>query len=313
MDAPVSPFVSVVIAFLNEEQFLSEAVDSVLKQDYQHWELLLVDDGSTDHSTAIAKRYAEQRPGKIIYCDHEGHLNKGLSASRNRGIQAGTGSLIALLDADDVWRPGKLANQVAIFQAHQDVAMIAEASLYWYSWNDQAKEDVLIAVGAPAGIVYQPTELSALLYPLGAGAAPCPSGLMVKRHACLRAGGFEESFTKKYQLYEDQAFLSKIYLREKVYVSSACNNLYRQRHGSIVQAVKAQGQYDSVRRYFLEWLTAYLSVNELPDPWINNLVANAIFPYKHSAIDDSTAFSFKKRLTASIKTGVRKIFRLGNK
>ncbi len=106
--------VSVVISFLNEENFLTEAIDSVIKQDYPCWELLLVDDGSTDKSTGIAKIYAAQNPDKIKYLEHEGHLNKGLSASRNMGINQAKGELVALLDADDVWLPNKLSHQVAI-------------------------------------------------------------------------------------------------------------------------------------------------------------------------------------------------------
>ena len=59
--------VSVIIAFLNEEQFLAEAIESVIDQQYDNWELILVDDGSSDNSTSIAKRYVELFNGKIIY------------------------------------------------------------------------------------------------------------------------------------------------------------------------------------------------------------------------------------------------------
>src|SRR5260221_1467443 len=101
------PLVSVIIAFLNEQRFLEEAIKSVLEQDYKHWELLLVDDGSTDPSTGIALKYADTFPNKIIYCEHADHINKGLSASRNHGIRRARGSLVAFLDADDVWLPAK--------------------------------------------------------------------------------------------------------------------------------------------------------------------------------------------------------------
>lgn len=300
-----SPLVSVVIAFFNEERFLAEAIESVLNQEYQDWQLLLADDGSTDQSTAIAKRYAEQFPDKIIYCEHEGHVNKGVCASRNYGIEQGRGQFIALLDADDVWRPEKLSNQVRIFQKHRDVSMIVEASLYWYSWKDSMEKDVLIPVGAPANRVYQPTELSALLYPLGSGAAPCPSGLMLKKQAWQAVGGFEESFTKQYQLYEDQAFLSKVYLKEKVYVSDTCNNLYRQRLGSCVQSVKEQGQYLHVRRHFLEWLVRYIRVEKPAHVGLNTLLAKALFPYRHPFRYKLANFSSAqviKKLLARVKS-----------
>ncbi|MGY2134538.1 glycosyltransferase family 2 protein [Hymenobacter sp. HD11105] len=279
MSLPAFPLVTVVIAFLNEERFLAEAVESVLQQTYAHWELILVDDGSTDQSTGLAQRYAQRRRDQIRYCEHEGHVNRGLSASRNEGIRRGRGQLIALLDADDAWLADKLTQQVALFHQHPGIAMVAEASRYWYSWQPGAPADVMIPVGAPAGRVYPPRELLFLLYPLGAGAAPCPSGLMLERQALLAAGGFEESFTQHYQLYEDQAFLHKIYVREKVYVSASCGNYYRQRPGSIVQTVTQNGQYHVVRRYFLEWFAAYLRREGLGVAHVEALLARALVPY----------------------------------
>lgn len=276
-----SPLVSVIIAFLNEEKFLTEAVESVLAQDYLNWELLLVDDGSTDKSTAIAKDYEAKYPGKISYCEHEGHSNRGLSASRNHGIAQAKGELVAFLDADDVWLPNKLANQVSIFQRHPQVGMVAEASDYWYSWNKPDADNVLIPVGAPQNKVYQPKELLYHLYPLGNGAAPCPSGLMLTKEAIHRVGGFEEHFKGKYQLYEDQGFLNKVYLKENVYISAACHNLYRQRAGSIVQWVHADGHYHHVRQYFLKWFDEYLQQEQVEDSGIQNLMKKALHPYRH--------------------------------
>jgi glycosyltransferase involved in cell wall biosynthesis len=271
--------ISVIIPFLNEEDFLTEAIESVRQQVYPHWQLLLVDDGSTDQSTAIAKHYAANSGGQIIYCEHANHANKGLSASRNYGIRQCSGSLIALLDADDVWQPGKLAQQVAIFQEHPAIALVAEASRYWYSWQQPHAADTLITIGAPANRVYQPPELMGWLYPLGPGAAPCPSGLLFKKQAWQAVGGFEESFKGIYQLYEDQSFLSKIYLTQPIYISGACHNWYRQRRGSITQSVKAKGHYHNARRFFLEWLAAYSLTQSLSTPHLQQLLAKALRPY----------------------------------
>ena len=296
-----SALISVVIAFLNEEQFLAEAIESVRQQVYPNWQLLLVDDGSTDQSTAIAKRYAAGSGGQIIYCEHAGHANKGLSASRNHGIEQSRGELVALLDADDVWQPAKLAHQAAIFGEDLAIAMVAEASCYWFSWQTADATDILTPVGAPADRAYQPTELTGLLYPLGEGAAPCPSGLLFKKQAWQAVGGFEESFTKSYQLYEDQAFLSKMYLTQSVYVSGACHNWYRQRRGSIMQSVKEQGHYHQVRRYFLEWLAAYSRTSQLDTPLTRALLAKALQPYhapmRHRLLTFSSVLFFKKLAT----------------
>jgi hypothetical protein len=153
-----------------------------------------------------------------------------------------------------------------------------------------------VLVGAPGGRAYQPTELLYLLYPLVPTPAPCPSGLMLTKQAILNAGGFEESFTKKYQLYEDQAFLCKIYLAEQVYISAACNNRYRQRDGSCVQSVKEAGQYHEARRFFLNWFEAYLRERNITDSKLTKLLAKSIMLNKVSGLYAKGKSSLKKVL-----------------
>ncbi|HUG86498.1 MAG TPA: glycosyltransferase, partial [Euzebya sp.] len=97
-----APLVSVVVPFYNDGQFLEDAIDSVRAQAFEEWELLLVDDGSTDGSTRVARRAAADHSGRIRYLDHPGHANRGAPASRNRGIAMARGSYVAFLDADDV-------------------------------------------------------------------------------------------------------------------------------------------------------------------------------------------------------------------
>jgi glycosyltransferase involved in cell wall biosynthesis len=285
-----NPLVSVIIPFYNEERFLEDTIKSVLQQTYPHWEIILIDDGSSDGSTALAKRYAADHPGNIIYTEHEGHVNKGLSATRNQGISKARGELTALLDADDIWLPEKLQKQVAIFQQHPEVALLCESSLYWYSWDYHLYHDVEISVGAPANRTYAPPQLSLLLYPLGTGAAPCPSGLMIKTETLRRLGGFEASFTGPNQMYEDQPFLAKFYLNETVYVSAQCNNMYRQRHGSLVQAVKANGKYYEVRHFFLQWLQRYMQAHNIQNNDVNALLEKALHRYKYPRLYKAVDF-----------------------
>src|SRR5207248_3034632 len=108
------PLVSVVLIFYNAQAFLDETVQSVFAQKYKNWELILVDDGSTDGSTDIARRFADDNPERVRCLEHPSHTNCGASASRNLGVREARGQLIALLDADDVWLPHKLAQQVQI-------------------------------------------------------------------------------------------------------------------------------------------------------------------------------------------------------
>lgn len=272
--------VSVITAFYNEEQFITETIESVIRQKYTHWELILIDDGSSDGSTAIAKKYAEQYKGKIIYTDHANHVNKGLSASRNHGISIAKGTLLGLLDADDVWLPGKLKSQIALFNKYPEVAMVCEASTYWYSWRNKRASDIRIQVGQKQDKIFYPGELLECLYPLSPGYAPCPSGIMIRKEIAEKHGCFEAHFTGKYQLYEDQAFLHKIYLNENVYISSASNNKYRQRVGSLVQAIRSEGNYDVVRKYFLEWLYQYIHDNGFVNDKTSFLLKKAFRRYE---------------------------------
>ena len=132
---PPRPQVSVVVPFWNASTFLEEAIASVLAQTFESWELLLVDDGSSDGSTEIAKGHAERLPGRIRYLEHEGHANRGVAASRNFGVRHATGQYIAFLDADDVWFPNKLARQTVILESEPGAAMVCGPSEFWYGWT----------------------------------------------------------------------------------------------------------------------------------------------------------------------------------
>ncbi len=104
------PLVSVIIPNYNHARYLPQAIDSVLAQDYPHYEIIVVDDGSTDDSRPVAGRYR----GRIRYIWQE---NRGLSAARNTGLKAARGDMIGLLDADDMYEPNFLSTLVSILQA----------------------------------------------------------------------------------------------------------------------------------------------------------------------------------------------------
>jgi glycosyltransferase involved in cell wall biosynthesis len=277
MSSKTQPLVSIVLCFYNEERFLEEAIASVLAQDYPHWQLILVDDGSSDRSTELAKEYSRRHYQKIQYVCHPGHCNEGLSASRNLGITKAIGEFVAFIDADDVWYDNKLSAQLKVFERTPDATVLLEASLYWKSWASEKEQDEIICVGAPEGL-YKSPELMMRLYPLGSGSAPCPSGIIVRK-AVLDRCEFEESFKGIFQMYEDQAFLCKVYLQEKVYVSHACHNKYRQRVASLVSTVYETGKYDMVRKYYLQWFHTYLRHKRILDRRIWSLLIKARMPY----------------------------------
>ncbi|MFN0178290.1 MAG: glycosyltransferase [Gemmatimonadales bacterium] len=273
-----APSVSVIVIFLNAERFMREAIESVVAQHSGDWELLLVDDGSTDGSTALAHEYLERLPGKVRYLEHPEHRNRGMSASRNLGLRHARGRLIAFLDADDVWLPNKLTRQVALLDAHPEAAMVYGATQYWHGWTGRDEDlarDHVPSLGIPGDTLYHPPTLSTLLYPLGQGTAPCPSDIMFRRSLVDEIGGFEEAFGGGNQLYEDQAFLAKVYLRAKVFVSSETWDKYRIHPDSCSSEVERLGRYRPVRRFFLSWLDRYLTTAGITDPAIHMAVRRA--------------------------------------
>jgi len=99
--------VSIVVPVYNAERYLKDTLQTVLDQTYEKWELLLVDDCSTDTSVEIIKTYKDKRIKLILQ-----EKNSGAAVTRNRGIVEATGEYIAFLDADDIWMQNKLKNQI---------------------------------------------------------------------------------------------------------------------------------------------------------------------------------------------------------
>src|SRR5262245_22998194 len=131
MDNRNQPVVSCIIIFYNAERFIQEAIDSVFAQTYSDWELLLVDDGSVDSSSEIARRIAEIHPERVRVVEHQRHGNCGMSASRNLGIRSSHGKYVAFVDSDDVLTERQLEQQVAILDAHPAAAGVFGKTRYW--------------------------------------------------------------------------------------------------------------------------------------------------------------------------------------
>ncbi|MBM6993653.1 MAG: glycosyltransferase [Prevotella sp.] len=108
--------VSIIMPMYNSAKYVGEAIDSVLSQTYTFWELLVVDDGSTDDSVQIVKRYCQQ-DSRIRLLFNTNHIQQP-SAPRNAGLCEAQGQFIAFLDSDDCWLPAKLNEQLKLFADH---------------------------------------------------------------------------------------------------------------------------------------------------------------------------------------------------
>jgi glycosyltransferase involved in cell wall biosynthesis len=282
-----TPLVSCIMIFFNAETFIREAIQSILSQTYPEWELLLVDDGSSDRSTAIARGFADQYPDRVRYLEHDGHRNLGMSAARNLGIRHARGPYVAFLDSDDIWLRNKLREQVALLEAHPDAGAVYGPTEYWYSWTNKPEDrrrDFQGDIGVPPDTLVPPPELLRLALSNDGATMPGICSLLLRREAVAAVGGFETSFRG---LYEDQAFLVKLFLEIPVFVTDRALDLYRQHPDSCCSRAIASGEYHPdrphpARQIFLSWLAQYLSTQRVEDPAIWQALDVARKPYRRA-------------------------------
>ncbi len=287
------PAVTVVMIFLNARAYIEEAIESVLAQTYRDFELVLVDDGSTDESTAIAKGYAARLPNLVRYTEHAGHCNLGMSASRNHGVASGRGRLVSFLDADDIWLPERLhrfVNEMALFPG---AGMLYGPTLYWHSWaaprppvgSDEeldTSEDFVGELRLPTHVLLEPPRVLREWLVSGGACLPGICSLLIRREAYEAIGGFEPSFRG---LYEDQVFLSKIALARSIVVIPEVLDHYRQHAGSCCHQGVASGEYHPdglhpARRRYLLWLEDYCRERGVADRELLQALERELWPYR---------------------------------
>jgi len=181
------PRVAVVLPVRNGGRYFGEAIDSILNQTYAGFNLVIVDDGSTDGTRALAESRAAQ-DGRIRLVMQE---PAGISAALNRGIAATTAPLIARMDADDVSLPSRLAEQVAFIDRHPSVAVVGTFA------------QIIDSDGAERGTMRLPTQASEIKALLRFKNQVCHPSVMMKREAIETAGGYDERmlFAEDHELW----------------------------------------------------------------------------------------------------------------
>lgn len=169
-----SPLVSVIIPTYNRAWALSESIDSVLNQDYPNFELIVVDDGSTDETKALLKAYN----GRLTALYQE---NRGVSSARNTGIANAHGAYIAFLDSDDLWEKEKLSAQIKFFKENPD-ALICQTEEIWI--RNGKRVNPKFKHKKPSGMIFEQSLHLCLV---------SPSAVMMKRELFQMTGLFDES------------------------------------------------------------------------------------------------------------------------
>lgn len=184
-----APRVTVLMAAYNAAEFIRESIESILAQTFQDFEFVIVDDGSTDDSAAIAQSYRDTR---IVVLRNERNL--GLTASLNRGLRAASGELIARQDADDISHPSRLEREVETLAAHPNVALV----------GTQAK--LMDADGASLGELRVPVDPLSIRWAQMFDNCFIHSAVMFRRSVALELGGYDDSFC----ISQDYALWSRI-------------------------------------------------------------------------------------------------------
>jgi hypothetical protein len=291
------PLVSIVTTFLDAEDFLAEAIDSVRGQSHPHWELLLIDDGSRDGSTGIARRAAAQSGERIRYFEHDGHRNLGLFASRNLGMRQARGQFVTSLDSDDLFFPDNLSRQLAAFARFPRIDAAFCATLFW-QWDaafaDRADE--VQDFGALADrLVPAPEMLLALTAQERLHPANCAT--MVRRAALERIGGYEKNFPG---MYEDTVLLTKLLLGSACHVSGECLCAYRAHAKSQCHVALAENRYTPTglspsREAYLLWAADYAEAQS-GGARLRKTVLRELAPYRRHGVLPWLAHGLRRRI-----------------
>ena len=170
------PKVSVVMTLYNCEQHIGEAIQSALTQTYKDREIIVVDDGSTDHSAHIVKRFGNA----VRYCYQD---NGGAAKATNTGVSLSSGEYIAFLENDDAWAPDKLEKQLFVLDHHPDIGAVNN-DLRFFSETSEWQSDMI--KGYCPKDPYSRTFLCGFNFML--------SALMLRRTIFDATGGFDEGF-----------------------------------------------------------------------------------------------------------------------
>jgi len=186
------PLVSIITPTYNHEKYLADCIDSVMKQSYTDWEMIIINDGSTDRTAEIAAAYQDiDSRIKVVNQENIGIFR--LSETYNKALGMADGNYIAILEGDDCWAPQKLEMQVAEMQKDQDAVLCwsmarcvnADKSVVYYSAPDLDAVDAGFYNNDPAGSI-----MNIFLY---RNCIPALT-ILIKKEALLQVGGFKQVF-----------------------------------------------------------------------------------------------------------------------
>jgi len=273
-----TPKVSVIIPTYNSAQYICETLDSVLAQTYKDYEIIVVDDGSTDNTREVLKPYMS----KIKYIYKE---NGGPASARNVGIKNARGEYIAFLDSDDIWLPEKLEKQIEYLQSNPDIALV-------YSDCIRFNEN---GVCQRKSNVYHLRE-GYIFFKLLEGNFITTSTVIVRRECLDKVGYFDEELddlkhSEDYDLWLRISRSFKIgYIREPLVK-------YRVRESGLNRS-NIDRAYKALLKVFDKNTK---DIQNLPDKYIRNCLFNIFLKWGISHFDRSNLYEARAPLAKAIR------------
>jgi glycosyltransferase involved in cell wall biosynthesis len=245
--ATADPVVSIVMPTHNRADYIGAAIASVLEQTYADWELVIVDDGSTDDTREVVAQFLPRDP-RIRYVQEE--ENRGIALSRNNGVARSRGRYIAMLDSDDAWgSPDKLALQVAALDADPQLDIVGT----WLEYIDEKGE----RTGARLSHPTDDASIRAIQIHRNCFAQ---SSVMFRKDAFERAGGYDPHFV----VADDHDLWLRMGRSRRFATLPRYDLLYRKHAGNITQTRRVKAARESLevlrrhRAYYPGFLFGYV-------------------------------------------------------
>jgi glycosyltransferase involved in cell wall biosynthesis len=300
--------VSIIIPCYNASAFLAETLNSIFAQTYQEWEVVIVDDCSTDNSLEIAKQYEARYPDRIKVVQVPFDTNQGASYARNYGLQFTKGELINYIDADDLLIPDKIEKQVRVIQQYPSIGWVIANAHYFYeepkntniSYTSQYKN---ISPG-----VY-PVPYLLEFFIKNFAITPCLMTALIRKEVIEQIGGWNDDFKMN---FTDQVFYAKIVLNYDTYIMEEVVAWYRQHENSSTNLGLRSKNFLINQFKYWTWLENYVQGHREK---ITNEIAIFIREQKYKAYLQAYPLpkpSLKERLGRKIIRAIEIILNINN-
>src|SRR5262249_11717603 len=277
----MKPKVSIITPVLNEEKYIAETIESVLAQTYPHYELIIVNDGSTDGTYSETKPYLD----RIKYVAHP--TRKGVCAALNTGLAQVSGELVAFLDGNDLWLPDKLTLQVDYLEKNPDVGLVHSD---YQTFNDRGviEESAVTCrnLSMPSGHVFKELFLRSFI---------CANTVVIRKECCDRLGGFDETlYTGDIHMwlriarYYKIGYVGKVLSKYRQHSTQFSRDFDRSAECAIAVVKKISSDYPEI-------------VNELGKNVIAKRIADIYFDTAYAHFTEGNFPSLRKAIVKAIR------------